>query len=437
MKTGRRISQNRLILICLTSLLIPAGCAYFLLYSSETWRDEAAALLFLGWGSIALLYLRKKLQPWQKLVSIASDPTQGTTSTDELEVAATGLVREQHELAESLRRNHRSLKNATALIRDIEAGKLDTADILNEEVNSSSEDGIVAALLSLRKQMVEIADNEKERRWTNEGLTKFIDILRSQNREVNKLADQILSNLVKYVGANQGGLYIFDEDENRLKLIACYAFDKKKHVEQQIQPGQGLIGQTFVEKKHLLLTNVPEEYVKITSGLGEANPRCVLILPVMLNGEVFGILELASFTVFLPYQIAFLERLCESIAATVSAANVQQKTNQLLADSQQAAEEMQAQEEEIRQNMEELEATQEEMARKQIELEKIKETLEKKNKEIEEVSQRERTRADAKIKAQKNTMLKAVETYKVKEQELKAALSEKEEELSKLIQSQN
>lgn len=202
-------------------------------------------------------------------------------------------------------------------------------------------------------------------------MAKFGDILRSNYDSEEDLAYAIVSNLVQYLGVNQGGLFFKEQDNDNqeyLDLQAAYAYNRRKYLERRVDIGEGLVGQAVLEGQVIFLTEVPEDYAVIQSGMGEGVPRSVIILPLKLNGEVFGALELASFDVIEEYQIDFLKKISESITSTVSTSRTNQRTKLLLEDSQQMTEEMKAQEEEMRQNMEELQATQEEMARKQKEL---------------------------------------------------------------------
>jgi len=171
--------------------------------------------------------------------------------------------------------------------------------------------------------------------------------------------------------AHQGGLFIInddDADDKHLTLSTCYAFDRKKYVTKRIDIGQGIIGQVFLEGEPVYISDVPADYIHITSGLGEANPRCITIQPLKHNDEVVAILEIASFSELDQHALDFLANACKSLAASMMALQSSHKTKILLEKSQQQAEEMRAQEEEMRQNMEELEATQEEMKRREADL---------------------------------------------------------------------
>ena len=238
----------------------------------------------------------------------------------------------------------------------------------NEEFHLlSKEDGLGTALLDMRTSLVHNAQEEQKRNWATQGLAKFADILRSNDQGLTALGDAIISNLVKYLDANQGGLFVINdthEDDVHLELIACYAWNKKKYLKMRVDSGEGLVGQAWQENDTLLITEVPQNFVKITSGLGEANPNCFLIVPLTVNDVTYGVVEIASFKVIEPYQIDFVKKLAESIASTLSTTKINDRTRILLEQSQSQTEQMRAQEEEMRQNMEEMQATQEEMERK-------------------------------------------------------------------------
>ncbi len=268
------------------------------------------------------------------------------------------------------------LRNTVSFATSIEEGKL-----VSEFKKLSDKDQLGQALLKMRKSLVEAnreelkrKEEDKKRRWATEGYAKFGEILRYDNDDLETLTYKVIKNLVEYLDATQGGVFIInDEDENNkfLEMTACYAYDRRKFLEKKINIGEGLLGACFLEGKTKYMTEIPDSYVKITSGLGEEKPKSLIIVPLKLNEEVYGIIELASLNEFKPHQIEFLEKIGESIASTISSLKTNIHTASLLKKSQQQAEEMKSQEEEMRQNMEELSATQEEMARKTSEMKSI------------------------------------------------------------------
>jgi PAS domain S-box-containing protein len=236
----------------------------------------------------------------------------------------------------------------------------------------SEHDVLGNALLNMRDNLAAVAEDDKKRNWATEGLAKFGEILRSNTNDLEKLSDEIISNLVKYLKANQGALYIMDDEEGEeqaMSMRACYAWDKKKYLNHKIHKGEGLSGQAWQEGDTIYLTEVPQNYIKISSGLGDANPTSVLIVPLKVNDQIFGVVEIASFNTFADFEIEFVQKIAESIASTISSVKINARTQRLLEESQEMTEQMRAQEEEMRQNMEELQATQEEMQRNQSETE--------------------------------------------------------------------
>lgn len=235
-------------------------------------------------------------------------------------------------------------------------------------------DNLALALMNMRDRLKEVAEDDKKRNWATEGYAKFGEILRDNSIDLKALSDHIISSLVKYLGANQGSLFIVNDlnpSDTYLELIACYAWNRKKYLQKKISLGEGLAGQVWQEGESIYMTDVPENYVMITSGLGESVPRSILIVPLKINETIFGVIEVAAFHTFEKNTIEFVEKLGESIASTISGVKINARTKKLLEESQQQSEELKAQEEEVRQNMEEMTATQEELQRKEMESQKL------------------------------------------------------------------
>jgi methyl-accepting chemotaxis protein len=279
------------------------------------------------------------------------------------------------KIAKGLKQLLNGLKDTVEFARMIGEGKYD------EHHNKLSDDDELGdALLQMQKSLKVAKKEELKRKaeddirnWITEGQAKFADIARQNSDDVNELSYLIISSLVKYLKINQGGLFLLNDDDPEdkfLELTACYAFNRRKYLEKRINIGEGLVGSCFREKKHVYLEKLPENYIRITSGLGDENPRALLIMPLKLNEEIFGVIELAAFKRFEKHEIEFIERASEIIASSISNLRTTSNIKVLLEKSQQQAEEMRAQEEEMRQNMEELTATQEAMSEKDRENQK-------------------------------------------------------------------
>jgi len=292
------------------------------------------------------------------------------------------------EMAAALNALIRGLKETTDFSIEIGKGNFDSPF-----VPLSEQDDLGNDLLEMRTNLKHATEEEKRRKkeddqrnWASQGIAKFSDILRQNNDNMEKLSYDVISNLVKYCDANQGGLFVVnDDDENNkyIEMASAYAFNRKKFLEKKIEIGVGLVGRAIQEAETIFITDVPNDYINITSGLGEDNPKSILIVPLKVNDEVYGVIEMASFREFEKYQIEFVEKIGENIAATLSTVKVNIRTAELLERTKQQAEEMRAQEEEMRQNMEELQATQEESARREAELEKKVEEYERLKKQQE------------------------------------------------------
>jgi hypothetical protein len=312
-----------------------------------------------------------------------------------------------------------SLKQAVSFTRKVAQGESEIEWLgMNDNNRSANQTTLAGELIRMREQMVQVREDDQKRLWSTEGLSRVAEITRQHQSDVQRLSDQLLTYLVRYLRANQGMLFFWEEEKQHLVLASCHAYDKKKFIEQQIKPGEGLVGQTFLEQETTHLTEIPPSYMDITSGLGKASPSSLLLVPLKVNEQTIGILELASFGTFAEHTITFLKEAGEIIASSVATAQLNRQTQLLLTQSQQQAEEMRAQEEEMRQNVEELQATQEEMERKAQELFHAKEELEKKNEEAQAIRVEEQKRAEEQIEARNKMLIEAKKRFDQREREL-------------------
>ncbi len=257
-----------------------------------------------------------------------------------------------------------NLTNVKHYVTEVGKGNFET------EVEIFQNNGeIYESLHSMTDAIKANVEEDKKRNWTSEGLAKFVDITRDI-QDVDMFYNNILSSLIRYINANQGYLYVINnenQDDIFMEVKAVYAYGKQRYLEEkkEIRYKQGLVGQAWFDREPLYFTEIPADFVNITSGIGEATPRCVFIVPLMVNEKVLGVIEIASFEPLEVFKQEFVKKLSETIASTVDSAKTNERTRILLELSQEAEQAMKAQEEEIRQNMEEMQATQAEMERVQ------------------------------------------------------------------------
>ena len=323
--------------------------------------------------SVVVFYITRGItNPIEKVTEVLKQMARGRISNDMKLSIQTGD--EIEEMGHALNTSIEGLNKKNDFASHLGKGELDY-----QYEMLSQEDELGQSLLEMRDSLKKAREEEEKRReeekkrqWTNEGLNQFADILRQNSDDLSRLTDELIKKLVHYLEANQGGIFLMnDQDENdrHLELYSAFAFDRKKHHEKRIELGDGLVGTCAMEGETIYLEEIPQDYIEITSGLGDANPDSLVIVPIRLEGTIYGVIEIASFQTFEQYQIDFIERVSESIASTISSVKVNMRTQKLLEQSEQQAQELSAQEEEMRQNMEELKATQEEAGRQKTELE--------------------------------------------------------------------
>lgn len=241
------------------------------------------------------------------------------------------------------------------------------------------------ALLEMRESIKASRDEaakqkeaESVRNWMNSSVAEFGQILREHGNDIQGLTDSVLQQLVAHLEAVEGGFYIVESDGERgeyLRLRAAVAYGRKKYLEDVVAFGEGLVGTCALEREVTYLTEIPEDYCTITSGIGEAAPRALLLVPLKSGEELYGVIEMAKLTYFAPHEIQFVQHLSESIASTLMSAQSNERTAALLRESQAQRQQMHEQEEAMRQNLEEVRATQEAMAQRREQLQHLERAL--------------------------------------------------------------
>lgn len=226
-------------------------------------------------------------------------------------------------------------------------------------------DELGKSLLAMRNNLKNVKEEEQQRSWSTTGFSIFSEILSRSNLNLTEICDLVLQKLVKYTNSNQGTIFILRNKSHDpyFEQTAVYAFDRKKVAKLRVELKEGLVGQCYNDNDTIYITDVPEEYINIRSGLGDAPPRCILLVPLRLNNDFVGVLEVATFYPYKDFEIKFIEKIGESLGSSLSTIFINENTKNLLIDSEIKGEQLLAQEEEMRQNMEELLATQEELSR--------------------------------------------------------------------------
>ena len=230
-------------------------------------------------------------------------------------------------------------------------------------------------LQNQHKTLLEHQAKEKIQSWVNKGLAKISHVLTIYKDDFNVLSRKVLTTLVKYLGVKLGALYVIDDkdDNNTLKLVAHYGGNKQL-IEQNetIEAGKGLIGATYADNEVKVISNIPENYYEINSGLGSSKPKHILMVPLITDEAVLGVIELARFDEFKPEEIDFIKKIAFSVASNLNNVRINESNLHLIKQFQDQAAELQEKEERMRESLEELEYYRENYMRTKNELDEIK-----------------------------------------------------------------
>ncbi|HAS47400.1 MAG TPA: hypothetical protein DCS93_43385 [Microscillaceae bacterium] len=204
------------------------------------------------------------------------------------------------------------------------------------------------------KKLKEFSQKEAERRWETEGFAIFNEIYRNHFNNLEEQAFEVTAQLVKYTGSSQGGMFVLNDDNEEdlfMELKASYAFNRQKFQKKRVDIGEDLIGTAWREGDTMLLTDVPQSYVHITSGLGQANPNCILIVPIKSDDATVGVIELVSFKIYKEHEVTFIERLSQRIASGIIAIKSSERNKKLLAILETEAQDAQEREARLRKEL--------------------------------------------------------------------------------------
>ena len=382
--------------------------AYFF---SETlsWGFFLVGILFIVIIAIIVFIIGKSiLKPINELIRVSN------SNAKYRDLSQKATIKNNNEIG-TLATSFNSMIESLKIVADA-AEKISDGDLSAEVPVKSDRDILALSFNNMAKSLKEQKDLNEQQVWVKTGIG---DIIQSSQgiRTLSNLLSTVISDLCKTLEIGCGAFYLTEtvmpdeniksDNKNMLHLLGTYAYKKRKHVADRVIIGEGLVGQCALEKKEILLTDVPDDYIKISSGLGESTPLNINVFPVLHEHELIGVIELASFTEFSEAQHEVITEVAGNIGVIINNLISQKKTEELLLKSQALAEELQSQQEELRTSNEELETQtralkqSEEEIRSQTEelrvtneelIEKAK-LLEEKNDEVEKTSEELQQRA--------------------------------------------
>lgn len=326
-------------------------------------------LLVMGIFVVAVITTRALVTPVNNIKRVILRMAQGILPKENLKIHSGDEIGEMNY----------ALNQLVAGLRDISSFALQIGEgnFESEFAPLSKEDQLGNSLIIMRENLKKASKDAELRRiensqrsWSAQGLATFGELLRNNNDNLEKLSRVIIIELAKYLNASVGGLFVASATSKRspiLELTAFYAYNRERFFKKKVKSGENLVGQCFQEKQKIFLTDLPKGYVSISSGLGADDPKSLLIVPLLLNEEIYGVIELASFKVFEHFEIEFVEKISESIASSIASLRINMNTARLLEESNEKSERLAKQEEEVRKNIKKMQEAQEELIRREEE----------------------------------------------------------------------
>lgn len=354
---------------------------------SEVQKFKFIFILMVLGATIIVLFLshwvtRGILSPLLAANAQLKSLAQGSVPTE-------ALVYDSHdevaEIIQSVQQVKNSISNTIRQSNTIAEG-----DYSNDIVLLSEQDQLGRSLTNMTHRLRAATENNKLQNWLKDGQTTLNEHM-SGEQNITTLAENVIRFLASYLKAQVGAFYLMEQvrlqETSRLKLIASYAFMKRKGLANEFEVGEGIIGQAALEKQMILITEVPADYICVHSGLGEAVPQNILVVPFLYEGDVRGVIELGSFAAFDEICFEFMEQISNSIAIAVNTAQSRTQMQELLQQTQTQTEELQSQAEELQSQQEELRQTNEELEERTRDLEQQKEEIREKNTYLEKAQQ--------------------------------------------------
>ncbi len=274
--------------------------------------------------SILLLYLfaRSITEPLFKIKQQLAEMAKGKL------VEATHMNRKDEigQMNESLLALIDGLKRYARFAEEIGRGNFDAEfeplspqDVLGNELLLMRD-----RLVEARKRELEQLEQEKIRHWISTGVSMFSDLITAHFADIQKLCDVVLERLTEYVGAVVGGIFLvkfYEDDPDRrpyLEQVSTIAYNRRKIIQKRLEINEGLVGACFTEREPIYITDVPDNYIEIRTGLGGALPKNIYLTPIKYEFKVFGVIELASFETFEEHHRQLIDQVAQSLAVSLS-----------------------------------------------------------------------------------------------------------------------
>lgn len=356
----KKLTVYHILVGLLTLIFLLALSVYF--WGKEKWSFVfIIAIVLLSLLCIYLLYRHFRVAI-PHLIEISDEVSTGNFNASLRRRVDKTLL----PLVYSFNRVVNNFKNATHFALHIGEGKFDApfqkageGDLLGE------------ALIEMRNKLKKAYEDEEERRRQGRIRGEMGNLLRQYQRsELKTLCDAFLAKLIPILDLNQGGIFLIIKEENTqpfLELVSCYAYNKKKYIEKRLSINQGLIGQCLKEKNTIYLEEIPENYIYITSGLGQAVPQSLLLTPIRANEKIIGVLEVASLHSIGRENIQLVEVLSERLGGIIATIQTNEQTKKFLEEATRINTELMSKEHLMRKNAEELSRVKEELSKKLLE----------------------------------------------------------------------
>lgn len=310
----------------------------------------------------SLLFSRILTFPLQRLKKVLELVSEGSLPNE----FSSPLRDEIGQMIRILNRIISSMRKTAEFARNIGQGNFDT-----NYKPLSSKDTLGMSLIQMRESLLNANQNDELRNWIVTGVAEIGELLRNSD-SLDGLGDDTLKYICQKLNAAQGTFYTIQTDVSKtaITISSTYAYNRKKFLKKSFEIGDGLIGQAVLEKDMIYRTEIPEDYVSITSGiLGDQKPSSLLIVPLISHKKVYGVLELCSISKFSSSQLQFVQEVSEIIARTIHNINNNERTKKLLSESQRLSSELQLQQQELQSNAVEMKKTQEQLTTSNKQLE--------------------------------------------------------------------